>query len=147
MQLTKYIEDENIDLDFKANSKEEALKKLAELISRGRNVKIDEILKVLSEREELGSTGIGNEVAIPHGKLNINEELIGAIAVSKEGVEFDSLDGKPVKIFFVFISSPEATNLHLKVLARVSKLLMDENIRDRLINASSYEDIKKIINQ
>ena len=147
MQLTKYIEDENIDLDFRANSKEEALRKLAELISHGRNVKIEDVLKVLIEREELGSTGVGNEVAIPHGKLNINEELIGAIAISKEGVEFDSLDGKPVKIFFVFISSPEATNLHLKVLARVSKLLMDENIRYKLINASSNEEVKKIINE
>ncbi len=145
MQLKKFIEDENIDLDFKAESKEEALKKLAELVIKGRNLDFEKVLNVLKEREELGSTGIGHEVAIPHGKIEMEEDLLGAIAVSKNGVEFDSIDGKPVKIFFVFISSPDSTNIHLKVLARVSKLLMDEDIRNKIINSNNVEEIKTII--
>ncbi len=145
MQLLKFISDENIDSNFKAENKEDALKKLANLVVKGRNLNYDKILQVLKEREELGSTGIGHGVAIPHGKFEMDEDLIGAIAISKEGVEFEAIDEKPVNIFFVFISSPEATNLHLKVLAKVSKLLMDDNFRTSLINANSKEEIKKLI--
>jgi len=145
MELIEYIEDENIDLNFTANNKEEALKKLAELVSNNRNIDSKKILEVLKDREELGSTGIGNGVAIPHGKFEIDKDIIGAIAISKEGVEFNSIDGKPVNIFFVFISSPSATNIHLKLLAKISKLLMNEEIRKSIKNVNSKEDLKKLL--
>ena len=145
MELKDYIEDENIELNLTANSKEEALKKLADLVAKNRNIDSGQILKVLKDREELGSTGIGNNVAIPHGKLEIEKDVIGAIAISKDGINFDSIDGKPVKIFFVFISSPSSTNLHLKILAKVSKLLMDKNVRNSIINVKNKEEIKKIL--
>ena len=145
MELMDYIEDENIELNLTANSKEEALKKLADLVAKNRNIDSGQILKVLKDREELGSTGIGNNVAIPHGKLEIEKDIIGALAISKDGINFDSIDGKPVKIFFVFISSPSSTNLHLKILAKVSKLLMDQNVRNSIINVKNKEEIKKIL--
>ena len=145
MELIGYIEDENIDLNFTAKDKEEALKKLAELVSNNRNIDSKKILEVLKDREELGSTGIGNGVAIPHGKFEIDKDIIGAIAISKEGVEFNSIDGKPVNIFFVFISSPSATNIHLKLLAKISKLLMNEEIRKSIKNVNSKEDLKKLL--
>lgn len=145
MELKDYIKDENIELNFTASNKEEALKKLADLVAKNRNIDSNKILKVLKDREELGSTGIGNNVAIPHGKLDIEKDVIGAIAISKEGINFDSIDGKPVKIFFVFISSPSATNLHLKILAKVSKLLMDEKVRNSIISVKTKEEIKKIM--
>ena len=145
MELKDYIDDENIDLNFEAKNKEEALKKLAILISKNRNVDSEKVLKVLKDREELGSTGIGNGVAIPHGKLEIEKDIIGAIAISKNGVEFASIDSKPVHIFFVFISSPSSTTAHLRILAKVSKLLMDEKIRSSLTNANSIEELKMIL--
>ena len=145
MELKDYIDDENIELNLTASTKDEALKKLAQLVAKNRNIDSSKILKVLKDREELGSTGIGNNVAIPHGKFDIEKDVIGAIAISKEGINFDSIDGKPVKIFFVFISSPSATNLHLKILAKVSKLLMNENVRNSIINAKNKEEIKKIL--
>ena len=145
MELKDYIKDENIELNFTASDKEEALKKLADLVAKNRNIDSNRILKVLKDREELGSTGIGNNVAIPHGKLDIEKDVIGAIAISKKGINFDSIDGKPVKIFFVFISSPSATNLHLKILAKVSKLLMDEKVRNSIISVKTKEEIKKIM--
>ncbi len=145
MELKEIIESDNIDLNFKAKDKKDALKKLADLVCKNRNIKSDEIFKVLMDREDLGSTGIGNGIAIPHGKFDIERNLIGAIAISKDGVEFDSIDKKPVNIFFVFISSPSATSLHLKILAKVSKLLMDEKVRENIINSKTKEELKNIL--
>ncbi len=145
MELKEIIENDNIDLNFKAKDKKDALKKLADLVCKNRNIKSDEIFKVLMDREDLGSTGIGNGIAIPHGKFDIDRNLIGAIAISKDGVEFDSIDKKPVNIFFVFISSPSATSLHLKILAKVSKLLMDEKVRENIINSKTKEELKNIL--
>ncbi len=145
MELSEYIDEEHIDLNFEATNKLEALEKLAFLISKNRNLNHENILEVLKNREELGSTGIGNEIAIPHGKYDMDKDLIGAIAISKKGIEFDSIDQKPVKIFFVFISAPSATNLHLKVLAKVSKLLMNRQIRDAIINAKDAKELIKIL--
>ncbi len=145
MELKEIIESDNIDLNFKAENKKDALKKLADLVCKNRNINSDEIFRVLMDRENLGSTGIGNGIAIPHGKFDIDKNLIGAIAISKDGIEFDSIDQKPVNIFFVFISSPSATSLHLKILAKVSKLLMDEKIRENIINSKTKEELKKIL--
>ncbi len=145
MELKEIIESDNIDLNFKAKDKKDALKKLADLVCKNRNIKSDKIFKVLMDREDLGSTGIGNGIAIPHGKFDIERNLIGAIAISKDGVEFDSIDKKPVNIFFVFISSPSATSLHLKILAKVSKLLMDEKVRENIINSKTKEELKNIL--
>ena len=147
MELNDLIGDDNIDLNFKAFDKDDALKKLSTLLCKGRTEIIDEkeVYKILKEREELGSTGIGNEVAIPHGKAEMEIEIIAAIAISHEGVEFNALDEKPVKIFFVLLASKNAPSLHLKILAKISRLLMDETIREKLLKATSIEEIRKIL--
>ena len=147
MELGNYIKENNIDLNFEAKNKDEALEKLSKLVSKKRNIDYNKILEVLKSREELGSTGIGNGIAIPHGKFEIEDDLIGAIAISKNGVNFESIDNKPVNIFFVFISSPSATNLHLKVLAKVSKTLMNTEIREKLLKINKPVEILNIIDK
>ncbi len=148
MELIELFSEDNADFQFKAKDKEEALKKLSELICKNReNIDKNKVFEVLMDREKLGSTGIGNHVAIPHGKLDIDENLIGAVAISNEGVDFDSIDKKPVKIFFTLISSKDATNLHLKVLAKISRLLMNKEFNEKLLNITSFFEFKELLKQ
>jgi len=148
MQLIKLFNEINVNLDFSASDKEDALKQLSLLICKGRDfLNGDKVYTVLKEREELGSTGIGNEVAIRCGKLDIEESLVGAFAVSKNGVKFDAIDKKNVKIFFVLIAAKNATNLHLKILAKISRHLMDNNFRNTLKSLKNFNEFKKIISE
>ena len=146
MELMGIFESENITVNFSAKNKDDALQKLSDLICRKREfLKIENVFEILKEREELGSTGIGNEVAIPHGKINMNEKIVGAIAISPKGVDFNAIDGKPVKIFFTLLTGADSTNLHLKILAKISRLLMDEDFRKSLLNVCSKEELKNLL--
>ncbi len=146
MELTELFETENISLEFSANNKDEAIKKLSELICKNRDfINPAKVYEILMEREELGSTGIGNEVAIPHGKIDFNHKIVGAIALSRQGVEFEAIDKKPVKIFFALLTGSDSTNLHLKVLAKISRLLMDGNFRNAILNVKSKDELKTLL--
>ena len=146
MQLIKLFDEENVGFDFQAADKNDALEKLSKLVCKNRPfLNYEKVLDVLIEREKLGSTGIGNEVAIPHGKMNIDESLVGAIAISKTGVEFESIDKQPVRIIIVLIASKQATHLHLKILAKISRFLMDDNFREKLKNIKSFSELKNIL--
>ena len=145
MELKELFQEENVKLDFNADNKEDALKKLSELICKNREfLSTEEVFVILKEREELGSTGIGNGVAIPHGKIDIGNKIFGAIAISNNGIDFDAMDKKPVKIFVTLLAGKEATSIHLKVLAKISRILMDNKNREQLINAKSFSEILKV---
>ena len=99
------------------------------------------------EREELGSTGVGQGVAIPHGKTIAVSDLVSAFGLSKGGVDFDALDGAPVHLFFLLLAPEGAAGSHLKALARISSLLKDKYFRKALIDANSSADVLKIIRE
>ena len=99
------------------------------------------------EREKLGSTGIGQGVAIPHGKSDSVESLVAALGVSKRGVDFESLDGEPVNLIFLLVAPPDSAGQHLKALARISRLLKDKFFRQALREAKSLEEIQRIIKE
>lgn len=105
----------------------------------------EDIIRVLMERESLGSTGIGNGVAIPHGKLSSLSNIMTGFGRSLKGIPFDSQDAKPAHLFFVLIAPENAASLHLKALARLSRLLKDAHFRNKLIEAPDedalYRDI------
>ena len=105
----------------------------------------DEVIRVLQERERLGSTGIGDGVAIPHGKLKNIEHLMISFGRSRAGIDFDSMDGKPAHLFFLLVAPEESVGVHLKMLARISKLLKSPVVRQRLLEASTGEDLCRII--
>lgn len=148
MKITDLIKKDSIDLNVKASEKEEVLKKAVELMSHNGNIMDKkEYLKLVMKREEEGSTGIGEEIAIPHGKgKSISAPGIAAMVIP-DGVEFKSLDGKPVKLLFLIAAPDTKNNLHLEVLSRLSTLLMDEKFRKKLIEAKSKEEFIKIIDQ
>lgn len=119
-------------------SKSEALERLSTLLSRGQNVvSREEIDRVLAERERLQSTGVGGGVAIPHGSIEGLDRLVGAVLLCPASIDFDAIDGAPVSILFAVIGPKRATGEHLKTLARVSRLLRDDQFRARLLRAPS----------
>src|SRR5271167_4575626 len=100
---------------------------------------------VLAERERLGSTAIGDGIAIPHGKLPSVTRILGAFGRHVPGVDFESLDGGPTHLFFMLVAPEDSTSLHLKALARVSRLLRDGNFRDKLLKAPDANELFRLI--
>lgn len=148
VKITDYMSEELISLNLKAKNKDEALKELSALIGKSEKIeKKDVIYKALLERENLGSTGIGKGVAIPHAKTDAAESLTIAFGVSKEGVDFKSLDQEKVKIFFVFASPFKDSQIYLKVLARISRLIRDENFREKLLNCENAKEVLECIDK
>lgn len=148
VKITDYMSEELISLNLKAKNKDEALKELSALIGKSEKIeKKDVIYKALLERENLGSTGIGKGVAIPHAKTDAAESLTIAFGISKEGVDFKSLDQEKVKIFFVFASPFKDSQIYLKVLARISRLIRDENFREKLLNCENAKEILECIDK
>ena len=148
VKITDYMSEELILLNLKAKNKDEALKELSALIGKSEKIeKKDVIYKALLERENLGSTGIGKGVAIPHAKTDAAESLTIAFGISKEGVDFKSLDQEKVKIFFVFASPFKDSQIYLKVLARISRLIRDENFREKLLNCGNAKEILECIDK
>ena len=148
MKITDLLSQDAVSTDLKSKSKEELLSELAELLVVSGDVKKNEkgeILKRLKEREVLGSTGIGKGVAIPHAKCPKVKKMTAAFGISKPGVDFKSLDGEPTYIFFLLIAPGETPGPHLKALAKISRLLDDKFVRDRLRSASGAQEVYKII--
>jgi PTS system nitrogen regulatory IIA component len=105
------------------------------------------LVQVLLDREALGSTAIGEGIAIPHGKLPGVSNVVAAFGRSPEGLEFDSLDGNPTRIFFLLVAPEDSAGIHLKALARVSRLLKDKDFRDRLAAGGTQEQLFAIIKE
>ena len=146
MRITDLLKKQGIALNVKVSSKDEAIDKLVNLMDASGNLndKKEYKNKVL-ERESLSTTGIGDGIAIPHAKTKAVKNPGLSSMVVKDGVDYDSLDGAPAKLFFMIAAPESANNLHLEVLARLSTILMDESFRESLINAKSKEEYLKLI--
>lgn len=148
MKITDLLKKDSIDLNVQAQSKEELLKKAVKLMQNNGNINNqEEYLKLVMNREKEGSTGIGEGIAIPHGKgESISKPGLAAMVIPK-GADFEALDGKPVKLLFLIAAPNSKENIHLEVLSRLSTLLMDEDFREKLINAKNKEEFLHIIDQ
>ncbi|MBI5445185.1 MAG: PTS sugar transporter subunit IIA, partial [Deltaproteobacteria bacterium] len=100
---------------------------------------------VLLDREKLGSTGIGEGIAIPHGKLRELDRVVGVFGRSRPGVDFDSMDGAPVHLLFLLLAPEASASSHLKALARISRLLRDRSFREELLRTDSREDLYRLL--
>ena len=146
MKLPEIIEEDYIIPELKAKDKREVLEELAEVISN-RDPSIDKagLVKVLVERERLGSTGIGDGVAIPHGKMNGVRHPIISFGRSKQGLDFDSMDGQPAHLFFLLIAPEDSSGIHLQVLARIAKILKNRAFRMKLMEPSTRKELYQTI--
>lgn len=135
-----------IVLDLDSAKKEGVLKELSEALSRAEpRIDSDKLLAILEEREDLQSTGIGEGVAIPHGKLPGLPGLLASFARSRSGVDFDSMDGEATKLFFLLVVPEHSGGEHLKALARISRFFRDATFRKSLLDAGSVEQVLKTI--
>jgi len=148
MKIDGLLQPEDIIPSLAAETKEEALLELAAKVAE-RHPRLDrtDIFRVLQDREKLGSTGVGDGVAIPHGKLKRAGDLVLVFGRSKTGVNFDALDGHKVHIFFLLIAPEEAFGLHLKMLGRISRILKDPKVRKELLEAPDAAAIHGIIQE
>lgn len=146
MKITDLLTKDSISIGESLNSKNEAIDTAVDLMNNLNNIEdLEEFKKQVYHREEQGSTGVGEGVAIPHGKSKaVKEPGLAAITIP-DGVEFDSLDGNPVNLLFLIAAPDSDSNLHLQILARLSKMLMDENFISSLVKAKSKEEFLEII--
>ncbi|RJP19523.1 MAG: PTS sugar transporter subunit IIA [Deltaproteobacteria bacterium] len=133
---------------LRAETKEGVLRELSEAVCRlVPALSPDRLTSILMDREALGSTGIGEGVAIPHGKVAGIDRLVAAFGRSAGGVQFASLDGKPARLFFLVVAPENSAGMHLKALARISRLLKDERFRRRLLAAEGAEGLVRILRE
>jgi PTS system nitrogen regulatory IIA component len=131
---------------LQATNKRGVLEELAGTLVPGpEGLNLQTVIEVLLDRERLGSTGIGDNIAIPHGKLPQLTQLLLAFGRSLKGVDFDSIDGKPSNLFFMLLAPTNSAGLHLKVLAKISRMLMSQTFRDNLMKAAGAEEIFRLI--
>jgi PTS system nitrogen regulatory IIA component len=147
MKICEVLQKEAILADLKARNKKGILEELVAPVAEIAGVQQEDLVKVLLEREHLGSTGIGGGIGIPHGKMKDLDSLVLGFGLSRQGVDFESLDGKPAHIFFLLVTPENSTGLHLKLLARISRILKNEPFKDRLLNASDRDEILSIIKE
>ena len=150
MKIMDFLSKKAIVTDIKSTKKEDVIKELVDALieagdieKRSRNKLIDSLMS----REALGSTGIGQGVGIPHAKSQVVKELVAAFGLSHSGVNFDSLDGEPVYLFFLLIAPEESAGPHLKALARISRMLKDKYFRDLLKKAKDENEVLRVIQE
>jgi len=147
MKILEVLKKETIITDLKSTDKRGIINELVASVSEIAGVDDETLVRVLLEREQLGSTGIGGGIGIPHGKLKELDHLVLGFGLSRKGVDFESMDGKPTYIFFLLITPENSTGLHLKLLAQISRLLKKDTFKQSLLNAASRDEIITIIEQ
>jgi PTS system nitrogen regulatory IIA component len=147
MKITEVLYKEAILVDLKANDKKGVLEELSMPVSQIAGINQQELVRVLMEREQLGSTGIGGGIGIPHGKLKNLDNLVLGFGLSRKGIDFDSMDKRPTHIFFLLVTPENSTGLHLKVLARISRLLKNDDFKEKLFQISDAEEFLNEIEQ
>ncbi|MGD9579304.1 MAG: PTS sugar transporter subunit IIA [Syntrophorhabdus sp.] len=146
MTIEEVLEESCVLADLQGVSKRDVLIELVGTLKKANLIKNEqEVVNVIFEREKLGSTGIGDGVAIPHGKLKGIRRIICVFGRSLHGVDFDSIDQKPAHIFFLLLAPENSASLHLKMLSRISKLLRDPSFRKRLMELADAHDIYRSV--
>jgi PTS system nitrogen regulatory IIA component len=150
MQIMDFLSKKAIVTDIKSAKKEDVIRELVDaLIGAGEVEKRhrNKLIEALMAREALGSTAIGQGIAIPHAKSDSVSKLVAAFGLSKKGVDFDSLDGDSAFIFFLLLAPQDSAGPHLKALARISRLLKDKYFRDTLRSCADEKSVVKIITE
>jgi fructose-specific phosphotransferase system IIA component len=150
MKFADFVIPEAICAQLNATDKEGAIREMVQCLLNAGRIQADEmesIVKAILKREELGSTGIGRGVAVPHTKHPSVDRLVGTVAVSSQGVDFASLDGETVQLFFLLISPPDCPGDHLRALENISRQLRDDTFCRFLKQAKSAEDIQQLLDE
>lgn len=142
MKIMDILVRDAVILDVESDAKEALLAEMARALAKSvPSLDPDRLLHVLLEREALQSTGIGEGVAIPHGKMPGLGQLVASFARSRRGLDFDSIDGQPTYLFFLLVVPEHSGGAHLKALARISRFFRDASFRQKLVEAESLDEV------
>jgi fructose-specific phosphotransferase system IIA component len=148
MKISDILSTDVIAVKLDVADKDDALKKIIDLAAKSDKIlDIDKVSHTIYEREKLVSTGVGKGFAIPHGKTDSISDVVAAFAITKEPVDFDSIDGEPVRFIFLLIGKENLLNTHIKLLSRISRLMNKDEFRDRLLEADSPEEVLNIFKE
>jgi nitrogen PTS system EIIA component len=145
MKILEALHRDAILTNLISRDKKGLIEELAAPVARIIGVSCPDLVHVLMERERLGSTGIGMGIGIPHGKLKSLDGLVMGFGLSRKGVDYDTLDGRPAHLFFMLITPENSTGLHLKALARIARMLKNEPFKEKLLRAQTPDDVIAII--
>ena len=146
MKITEFLDKNGIKIGIEATEKEDILKELVDVLADVKDIGDKKsIVRALIDRENLGSTGIGQGIAIPHGKTDKVKELVAVLGISQKGVSFESLDGELVYIFFLLVAPKETAGPHLKALAQISRLLRDSYFCELLKRCKTPDEVYELI--
>jgi PTS system nitrogen regulatory IIA component len=142
VKLADILRESCVVADIKGVTKREILFEMVETLKKAKLIDdIEPVVEIIMEREKLGSTGIGDGVAIPHGKMKKLNTILCVAGRSKEGVNFDAVDRRPVHIFFLVLAPEDSASMHLKVLSRISKVLRDQSFKKNILKLADAHDI------
>ncbi|MBC7364431.1 MAG: PTS sugar transporter subunit IIA [Candidatus Aminicenantes bacterium] len=149
MRLSNIIKDNTILMEMKAREKQQALEEMVSFLKKNKILISDkEVVEKLNQREALGSTALGDGIAIPHCKVKNVKNPILLIGIAPAGVDFGAPDGKPVRIFFLLISSPEDPSLNLQILALIAQLVRKSpHLKEQLLRAQSAQEVLEVIKE
>jgi len=148
MKIAEMLKKDYVIESLMTSTKKDALRELAQVILHDQpQYETETVVKVLLDREKLGSTGIGDGIAIPHGKLAKLDRLVVSFGRSLEGIDFNAMDGRPVHLFFLLLAPENSAGLHLKALAKISRMLKDDSFRRQLIEAGTKQELYRIIEE
>jgi nitrogen PTS system EIIA component len=148
MKLLDILPKESIISELRGRSKHEVLEELTDaLLKHKPQLDRAQVVEVLLERERLGSTGIGDGIAIPHGKIKDLDQLALSFGRSTTGVDFESMDGKPAHFFFLLVAPENCAGIHLRALAKIARFLKNSTIRKRLGTVKTQDEVAAILQE
>lgn len=149
MKIVEYLSENRVKLDLKGKNKEEVIREMAQVFVKDGILSsddIDEFITSIYEREKLSSTGMQDGLAIPHTRTALIKKMSLALGVSKDGVDFDSMDGEPSKLIFMIAAPEDAKGEHLDLLAEISKLSFEEEILEKIETAKTPKEVLNLLN-
>ncbi len=145
MKISDILSADVIDVNTEVKDKDDSLNKIIDLANRsGKILDLKKVTETIFEREKLVSTGVGKGFAIPHGKTDAITDIVAAFMITKDPIDFDSIDGEPVKFIFLLVGKETLLNTHIKLLSRISRLMNKDEFREKLLLATTKDEVLKI---
>jgi len=148
MKLKEILTDDLVIIPLKSHEKKDIIEEMVDhLCDKKKISNRDKILKAILDRENVMSTGVGDRVAIPHGKAEGVKDIVASLGITDGDVDFHSIDNKPVRLIFLLVGPPDKTGPHLKALSRISRLMHREEFRNRLLNSRTPVEVMSVIQE
>ncbi len=145
MKISDILTEDFVVVGLDVSTKEDAINALVDIIAKSDKVKnANKVREAVFEREKIMTTGVGKGFAVPHGKTDAVTDIVAAFAVTKKPIDYESLDGEPVRLIFLIVGRDNMVGPHIKLLSRVSKLMNDNNFREKLLNAKTPKEVVEL---